>query len=151
MTSETANPEAVREKVREGYGAIARQGGSCCGPAKSCCGSDNTHAVATGIGYDEAELAALPEGADMGLSCGNPDSWRRQEGAFLAVGRIQAEGCTAYRLYQRVRQAMAGVGERVCRCRRGWTRPRLPPIHGPDGQSGSNLSPDVATKDQLKV
>jgi len=72
MTSETTNPEAVREKVREGYGAIARQGGSCCGPAKSCCGSGNAHAVATGIGYDEAELAALPEGADMGLSCGNP-------------------------------------------------------------------------------
>ena len=72
MTSETTNPEAVREKVREGYGAIARQGGSCCGPAKSCCGSGNAHAVATAIGYDEAELAALPDGADMGLSCGNP-------------------------------------------------------------------------------
>ena len=72
MTSETTNPEAVREKVREGYGAIARQGGSCCGPAKSCCGGGNAHAVATAIGYDEAELAALPDGADMGLSCGNP-------------------------------------------------------------------------------
>lgn len=72
MTSETTNPEAVREKVREGYGAIARQGGSCCGPAKSCCGSGNAEAVATAVGYDDAELAALPEGANMGLSCGNP-------------------------------------------------------------------------------
>lgn len=72
MTSETPDPEAVREKVREGYGAIARQGGSCCGPAKSCCGGGNAQAVATGVGYDEAELAALPDGANMGLSCGNP-------------------------------------------------------------------------------
>jgi len=72
MTSETTNPESVRQKVREGYSAIARQGGSCCGPAKSCCGSGNAHAVATGVGYDEAELAALPDGANMGLSCGNP-------------------------------------------------------------------------------
>ncbi|HRT64802.1 MAG TPA: arsenite methyltransferase [Candidatus Hydrogenedentes bacterium] len=72
MTSETTNPEAVREKVREGYGAIARQGGSCCGPSKSCCGSGNAAAVATAVGYDEAELAALPDGANMGLSCGNP-------------------------------------------------------------------------------
>jgi SAM-dependent methyltransferase len=72
MTSETANPEAVREKVREGYGAIARQGGSCCGPAKSCCGGGNAEAVATAVGYDEAELAALPDGVNMGLSCGNP-------------------------------------------------------------------------------
>ncbi len=72
MTSETTNPEAVRQKVREGYGAIARQGGSCCGPAKSCCGGGNAEAVATAVGYDEAELAALPDGANMGLSCGNP-------------------------------------------------------------------------------
>ncbi|HOV73289.1 MAG TPA: arsenite methyltransferase [Candidatus Hydrogenedentes bacterium] len=72
MTSETTNPEEVREKVREGYGAIARQGNSCCGPDTSCCGSGNAKAVATAVGYDETDLAALPDGANMGLSCGNP-------------------------------------------------------------------------------
>ena len=73
MTSDTHDPEAIHAKVREGYGAIARQGGSCCGPAKSsCCGGGNAQAVATAVGYDEAELAALPDGANMGLSCGNP-------------------------------------------------------------------------------
>ena len=72
MTSSTHDSETVRAKVREGYGAIARQGASCCGPAKSCCGNGNAQAVATAVGYDEAELAALPDGANMGLSCGNP-------------------------------------------------------------------------------
>ncbi len=72
MTSDTRDQDAVREKVREGYGAIARQGSSCCGPAKSCCGGGNAQAVAAVAGYDAAELAALPEGANMGLSCGNP-------------------------------------------------------------------------------
>ena len=72
MTSDTRNSDAVREKVREGYGAIARQGSSCCGPAKSCCGGGNAQLVATSVGYEEADLSALPEGANMGLSCGNP-------------------------------------------------------------------------------
>ena len=72
MTSSTHDSDAVREKVREGYGAIARQGSSCCGPAKSCCGGGNAQVVATSVGYDVTELATLPEGANMGLSCGNP-------------------------------------------------------------------------------
>jgi SAM-dependent methyltransferase len=61
----------VRETVRKGYAAIARNGGSCCGPAKSCCGG-NAAGAAKASGYSDAELAALPEGANMGLSCGNP-------------------------------------------------------------------------------
>jgi len=64
--------QAVREKVREGYAAIARAGGSCCGPARSCCGSGDAAGVAKAVGYSDAELATLPEGANMGLSCGNP-------------------------------------------------------------------------------
>jgi SAM-dependent methyltransferase len=60
--------EIVREKVREGYAQIAASGGSCCGPS-CCCGGGN---VAQAVGYSVDELAALPEGADMGLSCGNP-------------------------------------------------------------------------------
>ena len=64
--------DAVRETVREGYARIAQSGGSCC-TDKSCCAqgvsADN---VAHSVGYDEEELAGLPDGANMGLSCGNP-------------------------------------------------------------------------------
>ncbi|HOL93304.1 MAG TPA: arsenite methyltransferase [bacterium] len=68
------NPEDIRLKVLEGYAAIAQSGGSCCGPS-SCCGADAGESalqLAQTIGYDLDELAALPEGANMGLSCGNP-------------------------------------------------------------------------------
>ncbi len=68
------NPEDIRLKVLEGYSAIAQSGGSCCGPS-SCCGADTGDAatqLAQSVGYDLDELAALPEGANMGLSCGNP-------------------------------------------------------------------------------
>jgi SAM-dependent methyltransferase len=68
--------EAVRKKVREGYGKIAGSGGSCCGPAPTCCGSTPvaSEELAKHIGYSSEELAALPEGANMGLSCGNPNA-----------------------------------------------------------------------------
>jgi SAM-dependent methyltransferase len=64
----------MRDKVREGYGAIAETGGSCCGSSGGCgCGGSGDAAqLAQAIGYDTEELTALPEGANMGLSCGNP-------------------------------------------------------------------------------
>jgi len=64
----------VRRAVREGYGRIANGGGSCCGPGRSCCGASQADAatLAQHIGYSKEELAAIPEGANMGLSCGNP-------------------------------------------------------------------------------
>lgn len=68
--------ESVREKVRAGYGEIANQGGSCCGSKPTCCGSsaDASEKLANYIGYTAEEIAALPEGANMGLSCGNPNA-----------------------------------------------------------------------------
>lgn len=70
----TRKDDEVRQTVREAYGAIAvSAAGSCCEP--SCC-APNDAAVATllsrGIGYSDAELAAVPEGANLGLGCGNP-------------------------------------------------------------------------------
>lgn len=63
--------ESVREKVREGYAAIARS--ACgCGSGGGCCGGADGASLAEAIGYSKAELAASPEGANMGLSCGNP-------------------------------------------------------------------------------
>jgi arsenite methyltransferase len=59
--------ETIRQKVRDGYARIATGGGSCCGP--SCCGAGD---VALAVGYSAEELAGLPDGANMGLSCGNP-------------------------------------------------------------------------------
>jgi SAM-dependent methyltransferase len=68
--------ESVRERVRAGYAEIAgaKEASGCgCGPSP-CCGSTTTTVddLAKKIGYSEADLAGLPEGANMGLSCGNP-------------------------------------------------------------------------------
>ncbi len=68
--------EDVRKAVREGYGEIAKKGGSCGGTKPTCCGSAPAASedLAKHIGYSAEELAALPEGANMGLGCGNPNA-----------------------------------------------------------------------------
>jgi arsenite methyltransferase len=63
----------LRSKVREGYAQIARDTPSC-GSGASCCGSapKDARKLADQLGYSVEELQALPDGANLGLSCGNP-------------------------------------------------------------------------------
>lgn len=63
----------LKKAVREGYARIAKQGISCCGPANSCCGSaDTAQEINRNIGYSGDEIASVPDGANLGLGCGNP-------------------------------------------------------------------------------
>ncbi len=65
--------EETRKFVREGYAKIAKKDSSCCGPINSCCGStDLAPDISKEIGYTEEELTSVPEGANLGLGCGNP-------------------------------------------------------------------------------
>ncbi len=66
--------EDIRTTVREGYGIIALTGGSCCNlPMAGCCGGgEQAAAIGKSVGYSEEDLAAVPEGANLGLGCGNP-------------------------------------------------------------------------------
>jgi len=63
----------VKKFVREGYAEVAQQGSSCCSCAPSCCGSANViESVSKKIGYSDEDLKAVPDGANLGLGCGNP-------------------------------------------------------------------------------
>ena len=63
----------IKKAVREGYAKIASQGSSCCGQSSSCCGSAAVaQDISKKIGYAEEEMKAVPEGANLGLGCGNP-------------------------------------------------------------------------------
>ena len=67
----------IKDMVRARYGGIAAAAGaSCCAPAaSSCCGPETaSHDKARRMGYSDAELAAVPEGANLGLGCGNPQA-----------------------------------------------------------------------------
>lgn len=63
----------IKSAVREGYAKIARQESSCCAPISSCCGGgDLKETISKNIGYTDEELAMVPDGANLGLGCGNP-------------------------------------------------------------------------------
>lgn len=81
-SSNEPNDGTMRNKVREGYAKIAEGGEACdfvigadrsaIGSAGCCAPATNADFLATSIGYNQEELKELPEGANMGLSCGNP-------------------------------------------------------------------------------
>ena len=71
MNTPDKSNEQIRETVRSGYAAIATGQRSCCCSSPRSSQADPTR-LAQAIGYDAESLANLPEGANMGLSCGNP-------------------------------------------------------------------------------
>jgi SAM-dependent methyltransferase len=62
--------ESIHEAVREHYGKVAAGGAGC---APGCCGS-GAGTDAARLGYSADDSAAVPEGADLGLGCGNPQA-----------------------------------------------------------------------------
>lgn len=97
----------LKRAIRQNYGSIAVLGGSCCQPGGSCCGSQpSLESLGKEVGYSETELKMAPEGANMGLGCGNPvalASLRRGEtvldlgsgggfDCFLAAAQVGEEG-----------------------------------------------------------
>ncbi len=98
--------DKIKKAVRESYGDIAKKESSCCGPSESCeCGS-SSETVSKKIGYTDEDIGSVPEGADLGLGCGNPVAVASlKEGetvidlgsgagfdCFLAAGRVGGSG-----------------------------------------------------------
>ena len=68
----------IRDTVRDHYAKVAQRDAGCCEDDTSCGCS-----VSEQIGYSKADLASLPEEAEMGLGCGNPISF-----AELKIGEV---------------------------------------------------------------
>ncbi|MBW2268662.1 MAG: arsenite methyltransferase [Deltaproteobacteria bacterium] len=90
--------DELREKVREGYTHVAQESTSA--------DAERAEAMARRIGYSDEQLEAVPEGANLGVGCGNPtaiDRLRPGEtvldlgsgagmDAFLAARQVGASG-----------------------------------------------------------
>ena len=65
--------EEIRNAVKSGYAKVALLNIPCCGTNSSCCGSANlAEDISRKVGYGDEELKVVPEGANLGLGCGNP-------------------------------------------------------------------------------
>jgi SAM-dependent methyltransferase len=66
---ETQNNDTIRTQVRTAYSRVAKGASGC---SVGCCGTDGSGSMA--MGYTKEDLDAAPEGADLGLGCGNPQA-----------------------------------------------------------------------------
>ena len=74
--------DSIRDSVRVAYASRVKSGG-CCGPAREEASSEDLERhreSALRMGYSADEVAAVPEGANLGLGCGAP----------LATAQVQA-------------------------------------------------------------
>lgn len=111
--SSASGHDATRANVREGYARIAKarpkssMSAGCCGPGTNCGpAAPSVDELARAVGYDVSDVAALPDGANLGLSCGNPTALAALKpgevvldlgsgggmDAFLAGPRVGASG-----------------------------------------------------------
>jgi arsenite methyltransferase len=66
---ETQENDTTRDQVRTAYAKVAKGAGGC---SVGCCGNDGGGSLV--LGYTEEDLATVPDGADLGLGCGNPQA-----------------------------------------------------------------------------
>lgn len=71
------NPKKkIRKAVRKSYGRIAKSAEGCCCNPSSYCGPSKISAedISISMGYSNNDVFSVPEGANMGLGCGNPQA-----------------------------------------------------------------------------
>lgn len=109
------SPDQIRALVRDRYGAIAAgASSSCCAPAPSapsCCGpAPDADTMAKRMGYDEAELAAAGDGANLGLGCGNPQAVAAMRPGEVVVDLGSGAGFDAFLAARQVGESGRVIG-----------------------------------------
>jgi len=106
--------DSVRDKVREGYAEIARQGSwrrQQPAPGRCCCGSGlDAKGLAAQLGYKGEELACLPDGANLGVSCGNPTAIAALRAGEVVLDLGSGAGFDAFLAGPKVGQAGRVIG-----------------------------------------
>ncbi|SBV93787.1 Methyltransferase domain-containing protein (fragment) [uncultured delta proteobacterium] len=109
MAEDRKSNDSVRETVRAGYAAIATGQRSCC-----CGGERGNQAdparLAKAIGYDAESLAKLPDGANMGLSCGNPVAIAALREGQVVLDLGSGGGFDAFQAGERVKASGRVIG-----------------------------------------
>jgi len=96
--------KTIKAAVRERYAGFVTRNESCCGPVADCGCAPVDQSL--GLGYASQDLEAVPEGANLGLGCGNPVAMASLKpgetvldlgsgagfDAFLASKRVGPEG-----------------------------------------------------------
>jgi SAM-dependent methyltransferase len=103
----------IRKAVREQYGKVAESENSGCGcSATSCCDETGSDAKATSmeLGYSSSDVNLVPEGANMGLGCGNPKAIASLQSGETVLDLGSGGGFDAFLAVQEVGESGAVIG-----------------------------------------
>ena len=103
-------PDNIKKIVKQGYAKIAEKGVSCC-PSGSCCGGSNSaKGIGKIIGYSEGEMNTVPEGANLGLGCGNPVALASLKKGDVVIDLGSGAGFDAFLAAKRVGKTGRVIG-----------------------------------------
>ncbi|MEW6201424.1 MAG: arsenite methyltransferase [bacterium] len=102
--------EKIKQTVQERYGGIAAEGGTCCDTQHSCCGATSAEEIGKMIGYSEDELQSVPQGANLGLGCGNPVALATLKEGEVVIDLGAGAGLDCFIAAQRVGQGGRVIG-----------------------------------------
>jgi SAM-dependent methyltransferase len=104
--------DEIRKAVKDGYAQKARDEMSCCESTPSCCGGTAEPVSLKSVmdGYSIEDLKSLPEGANLGLGCGNPVALAELEEGMTVVDLGSGPGIDCFLAALRVGEAGHVIG-----------------------------------------
>ena len=104
------NSKEIKKIVRDGYAKAVTQKTSCCSTS-SCCGSTSkAKDMSKTVGYSDAEMNAVPEGANLGFGCGNPVALASLKEGDVVLDLGSGAGFDAFLSAQRVGKTGRVIG-----------------------------------------
>ncbi len=102
----------IKTNVRQRYAKAATQDTSCCAPTKSCgcSGGVDAREVSKSVGYTDEEMNAVPEGANLGLGCGNPVALASLKKGEVVMDLGSGAGFDCFLAAQRVGESGKVIG-----------------------------------------
>ena len=102
--------EEIKKIVRDGYAKAVTKNTSCCSSGSCCGGTDQAKNMSKTVGYSDAEMNAVPEGANLGFGCGNPVAMASLKEGDVVLDLGSGAGFDAFLAAQRVGETGRVIG-----------------------------------------
>ncbi len=100
----------IKKIVRDGYAKAITQKISCCSTSSCCGGIDQAKDISKKVGYSDSEMNAVPDGANLGLGCGNPVALASLKEGDVVLDLGSGAGFDAFLAAQRVGKSGRVIG-----------------------------------------
>jgi len=102
--------DKIKKIIRGRYAKALSRKSSCC-PSTSCCGGvTQAEDISKRVGYSDAEMNAVPEGANLGFGCGNPVALASLKEGDIVLDLGSGAGFDAFLSAQRVGKTGRVIG-----------------------------------------